>query len=67
VKVGHLLIGFAAVDVVAAWLMARGLPEDAAPERQSVMRIVVAVAIVSGIGLCLIALFVPSIAELPLF
>jgi hypothetical protein len=66
VKLGHLLVGFAILDVVAAWLLARGLPEDSSPERQRALRLVLAAAIVSGIGLCLVALFVPSVAGIPL-
>ncbi len=64
---GQFLIGMAAVEVIFAWVMLRRLPEDAAPDRVRGMRIVLGAAVASGIGLCLVALFVPTFSEIILF
>jgi hypothetical protein len=64
---GQFLVGMAAVEVVVMWLRARALPEDATPEQRSAGRIVLAAAIASGIAMCLVALFVPSVSEITLF
>jgi hypothetical protein len=64
---GQFLVGMAAVEVVAMWLMARALPEDSTPEQRSARRTTLAAAVASGIAMCLIALFVPSISEIILF
>jgi anti-sigma factor RsiW len=64
---GQFLVGMAAIEVIAMWLWARALPEDSAPEQRSARRIVVAGAVASGLVMCLIALFVPSISEIRLF
>jgi hypothetical protein len=65
--VGQFLVGVAAVEVVATWLMARALAEDASLEQRSGRRIVLGAAVASGIAMCLVALFVPSISEIQLF
>jgi MFS family permease len=64
---GQFLVGMAAVEVIAMWLMARALPEDATPEQRAGRRIILVAAVASGIAMCLIALFVPSISEIQLF
>jgi hypothetical protein len=64
---GQFLVGMAAVEVIAMWLRARRLPEDATPEQRSAGRIVLGAAIASGIAMCLVALFVPSISKIILF
>jgi hypothetical protein len=64
---GQFLVGMAAVEVIVMWLRARALPADATPGQRSAGRIVLAAAIASGIGLCLVALFVPSVSEIQLF
>ena len=63
---GQFLVGMAAAEVVAMWLLARALPDDATDEQRSARRIVLGAAIASGIAMCLIALFVPSISEIQL-
>ncbi len=64
---GQWLIGMAAVEVVVAWAMVRRLPEEASPERVRAGRIVLGAAVASGIGLCLVALLVPTFSEIILF
>jgi hypothetical protein len=63
---GQFLVAIAAVEVIVMWLRARALPEDATPEQRSARRIVLAAAVASGIAMCLIALFVPSVSEIQL-
>jgi hypothetical protein len=64
---GQFLVGMAALEAIVAWVMLRRLPEDAAPERVRGMRIVFGAAVASGLGLCLVALFVPAFSEIQLF
>ncbi|MEA3064838.1 MAG: hypothetical protein QOJ27_1284 [Sphingomonadales bacterium] len=64
---GQFLVGMAAIEVIAMWLRARALPEDATAEQRSAGRIVLAAAVAAGIAMCLIALFVPSISQIQLF
>lgn len=64
---GQFLVGMAAVEVIVMWLRFRSLPEEATPEQRSAGRIVLGAAIASGLAMCLIALFVPSISEFQLF
>ncbi len=66
VNLGQFLIFMAAVEVVAMWAMLRALPEDATAEQRSARRIILVAAVVSGIGLCLAGLFVPSLSEIRL-
>jgi hypothetical protein len=67
VTLGQFLVFMAAVEVIFAWVVLRRLPEDSAPERVRGMRIVLGAAVASGIGLCLVALFVPAFSEIVLF
>jgi hypothetical protein len=64
---GQFLVGMAAVEVIAMWLWARALPEEATAEQRSARRIVLAGSVASGMIMCLLALFVPSISEIQLF
>ncbi|HET9637625.1 MAG TPA: hypothetical protein VFP12_00285 [Allosphingosinicella sp.] len=64
--VGQFLVGIAALEVIAMWLRARALPEDATAEQRSAGRIVLVAAVAFGIIMCLVALFVPSISEIQL-
>ncbi len=66
ITLGQFLVGMAAIEVIAFWLMARALPSDASPERRRGMRIVLGAAVAMGIAFCLIALLVPSVSEIPL-
>jgi Kef-type K+ transport system membrane component KefB len=66
-NLGQFLIGMAAFEVVAMWLLLRALPDDASEEQRRGRRIVLGAAIASGIVLCLVALFVPSVSEIQLF
>jgi hypothetical protein len=66
ITLGQFLVAMAAIEVIVFWLRARALPEDATPEQRSAGRIILAAAVASGIAMCLIALFVPSISEIRL-
>ena len=67
VTLGQWLVGMAAVEVILAWVLVRRLPEHASPERVRAGRIVLGAAVASGLGLCLVALLVPSVSEITLF
>ena len=70
VTLGHFLIGFAILDVIAVLWMKRGFERsnpDATAEQRRGMRLLVAAAFALGVVTVLIALFVPSIGQIPLF
>ena len=65
-SLGQFLIGMAALEVIAMWLMVRSLPEGASDEQRRARHIVLGAAIASGIAICLVALFVPAVSEIQL-
>jgi len=68
VTVGHFLIGMAIVQPLAMLWAARSLSRgEATPEQRRGMRALVVAAFVLGAVFILVALFVPSIADIPLF
>ena len=59
VTLGHVLIGFAVVDVIAVLLIARGMKRDDADQRRAVRLVVIAALLVATV-LCLVGLFLPD-------